>query len=351
LDYLEWVELVAKTFADNERGLDRILGVRELATLLGLVDEGQPVPGDVLEAIHYAVEDLDALGIVDRESDHWIKPTQATRQIRHGTPLRMVWPQLLDDYITPEQRQLLLAIAVRSARRTDTYANADWVEMAAVYEQLGWSPSDHEPYGLVQQLADQGWIGPHITMGGIESIQARITYRGLVRITQEQAGAWQVELDGLVKEWETVTVEFKRVIRLGTDKLNAEFARDASALANTKASGGERRLVLGFDSQSREFTAPIEPTITQDRLEQILDAYVKPMPDVTLVTFDHESGKGSVGVLAVHRDPTKVPYRIRKGGGKVQANDVYVRHGTHVVKPDSQELADLEAEGRRARGE
>ena len=58
---------------------------------------------------------------------------------------------------------------------------------------------------------------------------------------------------------------------------------------------------------------------------------------------------GDAGVIEVHRDTALLPHRMSKGGGKIKADDVFVRHGAHIVKPDPDELADLEAEGTAAR--
>jgi hypothetical protein len=62
---------------------------------------------------------------------------------------------------------------------------------------------------------------------------------------------------------------------------------------------------------------------------------------------------GTAAAIEVERDRVKVPYRVKQrlAGQKrvVEVGDVYVRHGSRVVKADADELADLEAEADRAR--
>ena len=116
-----------------------------------------------------------------------------------------------------------------------------------------------------------------------------------MKATEAIATEWQERLADLVEEWETTTVDFKRELPLGTEKQSAEFARDVTALANPKASGRDRHLVIGFDDKTRSFTTPVDSGITQNRLEQILNVYAKPVPDIRLVSFEDASGRATSG--------------------------------------------------------
>jgi hypothetical protein len=296
-----------------------------------------------------ALEDLDALGIVGFESLHEVKPTKATTQIRDGVSLRTAWPKLVEPYLDAEQVEFLRAAVTVSEQRHDGWATVEYTTAAAVMEHLGWSDDDHDPWAICQALGDDGFIKSEAYVGG--KVDLRPTYRGVVKATEAIATEWQQRLDDLVEEWETTTVDFKRELPLGTEKQNAEFARDVTALANTKASGRERYLVIGFDDKTRSFTTPVDGGIVQNRLEHILNVYAQPVPDIRLVTFEDVSGAGNVGVVVIRRDPAKLPYTVAKGGGKIAAGSVFVRHGSQVVEPDPDERRGLEDEGRRARGE
>jgi hypothetical protein len=83
-------------------------------------------------------------------------------------------------------------------------------------------------------------------------------------------------------------------------------------------------------------------------LEQILNAYTDPIPEIRFRTVAWETGE--VDVIEVLRDPTKVPYRVARSlGNVIEVGDIYVRHGTQVEQPTRGELSALEAEGRAAR--
>lgn len=150
---------------------------------------------------------------------------------------------------------------------------------------------------------------------------------------------------GLLPEWETTNVEFKRQLDLATKADKAEFIRDILALATTKSSG-ERFLIVGFDDKTHQFIQSVDPAIDQNRLEHILNAYAAPAPRIRYhrVTWD----RGEIGVIKVLRDPSMVPYRVTKTLGHISQGDVYVRHGSQVEPPTPAELTALEAEGRAA---
>jgi hypothetical protein len=114
---------------------------------------------------------------------------------------------------------------------------------------------------------------------------------------------------------------------------------------------GKRHLVVGWDPKTREFPTDVDPRVDQERIEDILDRYTKPAVTVKYRTFPYAGG--TAAVLEVERDRANVPYRVmqRLAGQKrvIDVGDVYVRHGSRVVKADPDELADLEAEAERAR--
>jgi predicted HTH transcriptional regulator len=121
--------------------------------------------------------------------------------------------------------------------------------------------------------------------------------------------------------------------------------RDILALATTKSSG-QRFLIVGFDDQTQQFVQSVDPAITQNRLEQILNAYAAPVPQIRYHRVAWEQGE--IGVIKVLRDPAKVPYRVTKTLAHISKGDVYVRHGSQVEPPTPAELAALEAEGQAA---
>lgn len=340
INYIDWVDRVAKAHAAIATGLDNIVGLQEVLKELGLASPAE-------DAVWTALQDLDELGLVTIDSPHWVKPTQATRAIRDGANLRELWPGIVGQYLDAEQQTFLTAVVDASHKPGNDFADVDWISVDEPFEKLGWKREDHEPYSLTESLETLGLIRRSARLGGFISLHP--TYRGMVRATKRASTEWEVRLDAFVSEWETVTVDFKREVRLGTPKLNAEFTRDVLALATTKASGRERYLIIGYDDQSRTFIAPMEAALTQERIEQVLDAYANRAPTVRLIGVDHPTGGGVVGILEITRDPAQLVYAMRKPGGKITAGEVFVRHGTHVVHPDPDELASLESEAEKAR--
>ncbi len=174
----------------------------------------------------------------------------------------------------------------------------------------------------------------------------RPSYRGVVWATRRESTELQTLVRGLLPDWETTNVDFKRELNLGRDKEKAEFVRDVLALANTK-SPGKRYLVVGFGSKSRVFEASVDPTIDQDRLENILLAYAEPAPRVIYSVLPWEGGQ--LGLVEVVREPWSLPYKVKRNLAHVRAGDIYVRHGSHTETPSPNELVSLEEEGQQAR--
>jgi hypothetical protein len=326
-----------------------ILGVDDIANALDYDpdadDEGGI--GGRWDSTWHAVEDLDAVGLLDHRDRHDVRFSSATRQIRDGAAISTVYPDLIAPYLDAEQAAFLGAALRRSETQHSDYASVIDIDARDVLTDLGWDPATVDYYGICAALDDLGFIHQTAFMGG--RVDLRPTYRGDVKVTRQVATEWQERLATLVKEWETVTVDHKRELPLGTDARNAEFAKDVTSLANTKASGETRYLVIGYDDKSRAFTTPLDSAITQDRLEQILNDWSRPVPTIRLTRLPDRSGAGEVGIVEIIREPAKLPYTVAKAGGKIGSGSTFVRHGTHVVPPDADELADLIAEGDVAR--
>jgi hypothetical protein len=222
-----------------------------------------------------------------------------------------------------------------------------------VFTELGWSTSErtditraHEICNVLEE-PQSDFVQSRRASGSLPAILLRPTYRGVVRATQRIASEWQQRLEALVDEWETVTVDFKETLGLKTDRQKSEFVKDAIALATTKASGRERYIVVGYNDESRRFTTPFDPSIDQDRIEDIVNAYIRPPhPGVRLIRVP--TGIGEAAVIELMRDPKHVPYRVAKVVQKLALDDTFVRHGTHAARPDPEELAELLAEAERA---
>jgi hypothetical protein len=351
LDYIEWVEKVAVAFAQLRKDHAQV-GVQALRAELGVgIDPGSD-DREFDIALWNAIEDLDAISVVNALNTFQILETENTRKIRAGTALSTVWPSFFTTFLDPEQSDFLSALVRLADVAHEDFADVQWATAAEVFEALGWSTSDRAAIGrahaIVNVLEGSGLIRKRVAMGSLGAVRGRPTYRGVVFATQQVATEWQQRPAEMAAEWETTTVEYKREVKLGNPTQKGEFVKDILGLATTKASGRERYLIIGYDNETHAFAESVDTGIAQDRLEQILHQYTEPMPEVRYFTVPM-SGGGEAGLIAVRRDPARVPYRARRDIGRIAAGSVFVRHGSQTEPPTGPELAALEAEGERAR--
>ncbi len=346
MKYVDWVEKVlratvaayyaSETFATatnvaatiNELGLD-------------IDDHSEPL----LDALH----DLQGLGLIKFGTLWHVEIHQEARKIRVSS-LRTCWPAFHNVWLEPRQEAFLAKLCEMSEVREEHWAHLEPVQGDDVLVAMGETPGRGECVPIIKTLEDQGLVESRMTFG---SFPVFPTYGGLVRATEKVATEGQTLVLGLLEDWETTNVDFKRELHLGTKDDKAEFVRDVLALANTQVTG-DRYLVTGFDPKTHEFTTTADPKVTQDTIENILNEFTRPAATVIYKTFVWTDGSGDVGLLEVVRDRIKVPHRVsrRLAGEKkaIEEDQVFVRHGSHVAVASDEEVADFEAEAKRTRG-
>lgn len=346
--YIDWVETVALTFARLDKQYEQAQSSQIWQALK--IDHGDA--REVEEAVWHAIEDLDAITVVNAINQYQIAETENTRKLRAGAALSTVWRTFFDTFVEPEPLEFLRASVDIAEVQHDTFAELQWITAVEVFEALGWGTEGNDAitrgHLTANQLEEARLIRTRRTAGSLSGVAFRPTYRGIVFATQQLATEWQQRLAEMVEEWETTTVEFKREVRLKTPAQKGEFVKDMLGLATTKASGRERYLVVGFDDATRTFAESPDPEISQDRMEQILAEYAEPIPEVRYFSVPMPTD-GEAGVIGVRRDPAKVPYRVRRDIGRLKAGDTFVRHGSQTEPPTDLERQALQAEGRRAR--
>ncbi len=106
--------------------------------------------------------------------------------------------------------------------------------------------------------------------------------------------------------------------------------------------------MIGFDDKTRAFDRSVDPGITQNQLEDILNQYVlRQPPGLKYRTVPWEGGQ--VGLVGIVRDAAQVPYRGNDQIRQRFKSDVFVRRLSHIAVPDAQELADCASEAAAAR--
>lgn len=346
MKYVDWVESVLLATVD---AFDAGDGFRtSIEAVAGkLVVDAQ----EAREPLNDAFRDLGRMGLVTGRADWDVRVEQEGRKARVAA-LSTAWPAIHDIWLEPRQEEFLTQLSAMSERPGERWAHLELVEGHALLGTLVEAPTKHESAQIIHALSELPipLVDPARMTSGYMLI--RPTYAGIVRVTEKVATESQSLVRGLLPDWETTNVDFKRELHLGTNDEKAEFVRDVLALANTQVTGS-RYLVVGFDPKTHEFTTPADPAITQDRIEDILNHYARPPATIGYTRFPWTYGSGDVGVIEVKRDRSRVPYRVARGlaGARrtINENDVFVRHGSHVEVATAQEVADLEAEALRAR--
>jgi hypothetical protein len=353
MDYVEWVDHVARTFAAAEKRYQQ-LDIASLAKALGLSADNGQLPNERHLALGNALDDLTALGILEQKNSMLIRETENTRRLRAGARLETTWKSFFEPFLESEHSAFLEALVGISQQPATHWADVVWTTAHEVFSRLAWSTSERDDilraHEIASVLEEGGLIRARRATGSLGALRLRPTYRGVVRATRQDATEWQERLEQLVAEWETVTVDFKEQLSLKGQRQKAEFVKDVLALATTKASGAERYMIVGFDDETRSFTTPFDATINEDQLEDVINAYLRPpQPRVRLNRVP--MGEGEAGVIEIVRDARHIPYRVTKAIQKLKIDDVFVRHGTHSTRPSDEELADLLAEAERANAE
>jgi hypothetical protein len=254
-----------------------------------------------------------------------------------------------------QHRELLELVNRLGPREGASYAWMEWIHQDVLAAELDW---DVDLLRLVVQEVRQhhDYVLTRPNFYPLEAmppdeVSVRATYMGLVLQTKRHLTIEAREIDGLIEEWETTSVDFKRELKTKTKDEKAEFVKDVLGLANTQASG-ERWLIVGFDDKSRAYHSAPDPNLDQDHLEQILSAYTNPPVEVRYDVVEHYHGP--VGRVRVLRDPAKVLYAAARSAGeqeRIQEGQIFVRHGSQTEEPTPGELEALRAEGERARRE
>ena len=271
-------------------------------------------------ALLAALRELADANLLDATDNRFYRPSEVTRMVSSSEheqdadfPILKRVP--IDDVDTALQGEL---------EREAIFVSAQTLDRLRL---ISWTPT----------------MGMHFT--------AYITYRGLARLLKRDFTIVSQEIDELLKEWETTSVEFKREVRTDTADQKAEFIKDIFALANTQASG-RRWLIVGFDNQTHVWSKDPDRKLTQDHIEQLLSVYAEPMIQTRYEVVDYRAGK--VGRLEVLREQTNLPYRVKRDTGyrkRITAGQIFVRHGSQIEEATHLELQSLEDEATRARAQ
>jgi len=139
-------------------------------------------------------------------------------------------------------------------------------------------------------------------------------------------------------------IDLKREVDLSDKPKCAKFAKLISALANTP--GGTAYIVVGvLDKRDRtsdlsaDYVIGFEPAkadMFQQQLQQAVDQYVDPIPEIDFNLVPHlESGR-MLGLITIARSFRR-PHRVRRDSDDVEQG-VYVRRGGELFKAAPDEI-------------
>lgn len=344
MQYVYFVQALYSKFAEailTGGAVERNVGVDVRQVLAGIECDAP----DRDRALMEAVGDLIEVRLLDGDHHH-VKLGDVGRQVK-TTPLSdMLWPWLFKQvHVEDDDREFLSKAVELTEEQHEVCAVMRHIDAVQVAEAMG---RDGELIDLVYVFKRLHEEVPLELVGGLATfgtVELRVRYAGVVLATQQAQTELVQLVESLLADWETVTVEFKREIHLDTKEQKAEFVHDVAALATTKASG-PRYLFIGWDPKSHVFTTSVDPRLTQDRMEQVLSAYLDPVPAIKYRTFAYEGG--TAGVVEAIRQAWDVPYRVKSAIHKLAVSDVFVRHGSQVERPTAKELEALIDEGERS---
>lgn len=351
VDYVEFVDRVIDAISVQWRaaGPDKQMmgvGLQKIADeLLGAtgLDETQR-----FLALLDAIRDLEEMGLVTVPVEQYVALSQEGRKFP-DVSLESAWHQIFDIFIDQDQTDFLTQVVDLSMIENEEYAALRKVDLKEIDAALGSERGEggvRRTWDNAQSLDELGLAKFRGYIGGTGTI--RPTYMGVVRATRGESTELYQLISRLVAEGETTNVDFKRELNLNRHTGKAELVRDVLALGNTKSSG-ERFLIIGIADDGTPYGEPVDPTITQERLEQVLQSYAEPWPTVRYRVAQWQTA--TVGLIQVLREPEKLPYMPTRTLAKLVEGRIYVRHGSHTEPATARERESLLAEGTKARDE
>lgn len=282
---------------------------------------------------------------------------QGRAAVRDMTPL---WREICANEIDGEHAVLLRILNRLGSRRCTDHGFLECVDGYQILNDPEWMWDSEVLWATVKELERAGYAINYSPIGMMEFCP---TYRSLVWETRCQFTFESGEIDQLLAEGETPTLDLKRQLEVRTASQKAEFIKDINALANTKASG-QRFLLIGFtndgdyyepaESEARTERDRLLKRLTQEQLQTIAAHYTTPA--IQLRYSQVAFRLGTVGRLEILRDPTELPYAVRESLGdraagqhRIEAGDIYLRDGTVTRKARQAEIAALHTDAERAK--
>jgi len=367
MDFIDWCHHILGILEKEKlKGYIHYYDMPEIVFSKDLTEQEDFHYSNALSRLDQTLNMLADADLVDNKDQSYWKISTLGRKV-FADPINF-WSEICNEILDVEEETLLKIVNKHSPQLNET-PKYGWLKEVGRNEVCSAFEIKLPPFETDEQMANFQKIVYDLPrlLGQREFLKAYPgfdysttiypTYKGLIWDLKRNITIDSKLIDELVKDWETTNVDFKQELNLDTKKQKAEFAKDILGLATTKSSG-KRHLIVGFHDKTREYFAPPDITVTQDRMEDILSDLTDPVVSIRYEIVDYKQGK--VGKLEVIREPEKLPYRAKKdviieekGKGKkgLEKDKIYVRHGSHTESPSEFELEALIEEGKRTRGE
>lgn len=162
-------------------------------------------------------------------------------------------------------------------------------------------------------------------------ILIRCTIKIYFKIFMEGQAMNSKKLISLIKKEEGPKLDFKLKIDLYTESGKKEFAKDVSAIANSK--GGRGYLIIGVADKTKELVGlSDEEVFEEERVQQVVSSRCEP-PIPVDVAFINIEGK-KLGIITIY-DGNQKPYQLKETGA------FYIRRGSTTDIMRKQEILNL----------
>lgn len=143
----------------------------------------------------------------------------------------------------------------------------------------------------------------------------------------------EIQLFQLIAEGENERIDFKRILDLDSAAGKAEFVKDVISLANSASDTGY--MLIGVENNGTIVGAG---NLEEERIQQIANTYIDP-PVMLRCSVIPVSNLLTASVIEIKA--TQRPHKTVRAIERLNQNDVFVRHGSIVVKASPDEIIGL----------
>jgi len=148
----------------------------------------------------------------------------------------------------------------------------------------------------------------------------------------------ETQIFALIADGESEKVDLKREINLDLAAGKAECIKDITSIANSTKDVGY--IFVGVDDNGNIVGIT---TLEEERIQQIVHSYVNPPLSISCTTVTLSTGT-NIGVIEIRGNDK--PHKISHSIDKLLQNEVFIRHGSVVMKSSPEKIYRMYNESR-----